>query len=71
MARIMVVGSCAVVELTVDMLDGGVIAMCAGAHSPFGPPAIPTPGNCSWTAHYDDWNDATEYAQDHADEGTI
>jgi hypothetical protein len=66
-ARIMVIGTMAKVELEGEFLDGGVVARC-DEHSPSDSRVAP-PGACAWTKTYDDWNDATEYAQDHADSG--
>lgn len=57
MARIMMQGTSAQVELTTDPVEGGVIATC-------------TTEDCPWSETYDDWNDATEYAADHADHGS-
>jgi hypothetical protein len=53
MARLMLIGQVAV-ELTSDPVDGGMIARCLSA-------------GCDWTEVYDTTDDATEYAQDHAD----
>lgn len=62
MARILVQGSYATVELT-----GGIIATCVG-HRPTTPTSLRS-GACDWTATYDDMNDATEYSAGHADKG--
>ena len=67
MAQILIKGSVATVELTTEPVDGGVIATCIGHR-------VETltslqPGACGWTDTYDDLNDATEYAADHADSG--
>jgi hypothetical protein len=67
MARILVVGSIATVELAVEPVDGGVIGTCV-KHSPYDS-RLTVPRVCAWTAIYDDMNDATEYAAEHADEG--
>lgn len=57
MARIILDGPRARVELTHDQEEGGIIATCLGVA-------------CSWTERYDDLNDATEYAgTEHADRG--
>ena len=70
MARIMVIGTVAEVELDTDPVNGGVNAWCDVHKSAFVFGNIPAhPDGCGWTAPYDDWNDATEYAQDHADTG--
>jgi hypothetical protein len=61
MAKLILKGDVADVELTTDDEDGQAIATCAGH-----------PGSsweCTWTERYDDMNDATEYAADHADTG--
>ncbi len=67
MARLMLGGVMARVELVIDDSDGGVIARC-DEHSPFDSRLAP-PGACSWTKIYDDLRDAVEYAADHADRG--
>jgi hypothetical protein len=67
MARLILKGGMADVELTIDPTEGGVIATCI-LHSTSDGRLAP-PGPCSWTALYDDLNDATEYAADHADTG--
>ena len=60
MARLMVIGKVAQVEITRDPLDGDLTAKCA-LH-----PTVRAYG-CGWSETYDDLNDATEYASDHAD----
>lgn len=65
MARLMLGGDMARVELTTDPEDGQVIARC-DEHSPFDGRLAP-PGDCSWTERYDTMDDAVEYAADHAD----
>jgi len=67
MAKLMLIGAMAQVELTTDDEDGRVIAACA-MHSESDGRLAP-PGNCSWTETYDDMNDAVNYAEDHADTG--
>jgi hypothetical protein len=58
----------ATVELTKDPEDGQIIATCVDHSHSDG--RLTPPGNCDWTERYDDLNDATEYAADHADRGT-
>lgn len=67
MAKLMLIGPMAHVELTPDNEEGGVIAVCRDHSTSDG--RLAPPGNCSWTEHYDTLNDATEYAADHADRG--
>lgn len=57
MARLVLIGERAQVELTADQVEGGTIATCL------------TDG-CPWTETYDTLDDASEYAADHADRGT-
>ena len=67
MARLMLIGEVADVELSTDPEDGQVIARCQGH-----PKTLTTFGKpCSWTERYDDLGDATEYAADHADTGRM
>lgn len=55
MARIILEGDAARVELTVDQEEGGIIATCLDSV-------------CTWTEQYDTLGDAAEYAgHDHAD----
>jgi hypothetical protein len=69
MARIMVIGAVAEVELESDPVEGGVVAKCT-EHKAWVFGNIPAhPDGCPWTETYDDWGDATEYSQDHADNG--
>jgi len=65
MAKLMLIGSVAQVELTSDSLEGQVFATCV-IHPAF---RREYGGLCSWAARYDDMNDATGYAADHADTG--
>lgn len=66
MARLMLIGEVAQVELTTDDLDDVVIARCR-----LHPTVIRSTGApCPWTERYDCMDDATEYAADHADRGT-
>jgi len=62
MARLMLIGAVAEVEFTTEPTEGGVIATCVKHPRPDG-------WTCTWSETYDDMNDATEYAADHADEG--
>jgi hypothetical protein len=62
MAKLILQGDVADVELTVDDEDGGIIATCV-RHD------LDQPGGCSWTERYDDLRDASEYAEAHADTG--
>lgn len=66
MAQILVRGAMSTVELTTSD-DDGVDAACV-EHSIYDSRLSPA-GNCSWQVSYDDWNDATAYAADHADRG--
>ncbi len=65
MAKLMLIGSMAKVEITRDPLDGDLTATCV-EHSESDGRKFP-PGNCDWSETYDDLGDATEYAADHAD----
>jgi hypothetical protein len=67
MARLILQGDMADVELTRDPEEGDVVATCV-RHSEFDGRLAPA-GNCAWTDRYDDMADATEYAADHADRG--
>lgn len=67
MAKLMLVGDVAQIELTTDDEDGQIIATCV-KHSESDARLAP-PGDCGWTERYDDLGDASEYAQDHADTG--
>jgi hypothetical protein len=67
MARLVLIGNVAEVELTTDDEGGQVIATCVVHDESDG--RLAPPGNCSWSEQYDDMNDATEYAADHADTG--
>lgn len=65
MAKLMLIGKRAQVELKVGQDDGDdgtcVIAQCVThAANPF----------CIWSRQYDDLADASEYAEDHADNGS-
>jgi hypothetical protein len=64
MARLVLIGDVAEVELTVDDEDGQVIATCV-KHPSDAPWRVTSA--CGWTERYDDMRDATEYAADHAD----
>jgi hypothetical protein len=69
MAELMLIGRVADVEIIHSPLDGGLTANCAGHRGVIrqmlgGGPDIPP---CDWRETYDDLNDATEYASDHAD----
>lgn len=62
MAKLMLIGKTAHVEIKppADDDETCVIAQCnTHAGDPY----------CIWQGRYDDLNDATEYAQDHADRG--
>lgn len=65
MAKLILQGPYADVELTPDPEDGQTIATCV-VHRvmPLEPRA-----DCSWTERYDTLDDAAEYAADHADRG--
>lgn len=62
MAKLMLIGDVANVELTVDDEDGQIIAICT---------LHPEVSECGWTERYDTLRDASEYAADHADRGVI
>ena len=67
MARLMLIGEVADIELTTDDADGQVVARCQGhlkTLTTFGEP-------CDWTERYDDLGDAaaSAYAAAHADTG--
>jgi len=66
MARIILKGNVADVELVTDSEDGQVIAKCV-THD-FGAGGVKA-GECPWSERYDCMDDATEYAADHADTG--
>lgn len=68
MAKLMLIGEVAHVELTTDDEDGQIIATC-NAHVLIGVGGQLDPP-CDWTERYDDLHDASEYAADHADRGT-
>lgn len=63
MAKLMLIGDVAQVELTSDPEDGQTIATC-WEHV-----LNDVPGGCTWTERYDTLDDASEYAVDHADTG--
>jgi hypothetical protein len=60
MAKLMLIGEVAEVELTSDPEDGQIVATCS-VHD-----ASPA---CTWTERYDDMDDAVQYAGRHADRG--
>jgi hypothetical protein len=62
MAKLMLIGAVAQVELTSDPEDDQIVATCA-MHAPWGR------RGCGWTQRYDTLDDAAEYATDHADSG--
>lgn len=64
MAKLMVIGAAAQVELTSDPEDGQVIATCV-QH------VMPGVGRirCDWSERYDTTDGAWQYAEDHADTG--
>lgn len=66
MAKLMLIGEAAEVELTSEPIEGGVVATCVG-HPSDNPWRVTSP--CGWAETYDDLGDATEYAADHADRG--
>jgi len=65
MAKLMVIGEVAQVEITRDPLDGDLTAKCQGHIKPTD--TLPTLPACDWSETYDDMNDAVEFASDHAD----
>lgn len=69
MAKLILQGGMADVELTSDPEDGQTIAACV-RHSEFDGRLAP-PGNCAWTERYDTLDDAAEYAAAHADHGRV
>lgn len=67
MAKLMLVGAMAQVEIEQDEEAENWVARCV-EHSASDGRLAPA-GACSWQEHYDDLNDATEYAAPHADNG--
>lgn len=63
MAKLMLIGDMATVELTSDPEEGGTIATCV-EHVHDGEKLA---GWCVWTERYDTLDDASEYATDHTD----
>ena len=65
MAKLMLIGPVARIELTSDPEDGQTIATCREHfdRTDWRPPA------CTWTERYDTLDDASKYAADHADTG--
>jgi hypothetical protein len=68
MAKLMLVGDMAQVELLSDPIEGGTIATCAG-HTRPNVLDSRLDHECSWTERYDTLDDAGEYAASHADSG--
>ena len=66
MARLMLIGTMAQVELTSDPEDGQTIATCVDHN---GIPRYNFAHGCRWEERYDTLDDAAEYAADHADWG--
>lgn len=67
MAKLMLIGDVAQVELTIDPEDAQVVATCT-EHRAY-PNLESRMVSCDWTERYDDLRDASEYAADHADRG--
>lgn len=66
MAKLMLIGEAAQVEIITDPDGATRIAKCVKhGGGPGGWPGIA----CDWSETYDDLNDATEYAEGHADTG--
>jgi hypothetical protein len=65
MAKLMLIGNAAHVELTTDPEDGQIIATCV-QHSAYG---WRTSRACNWTERYRTVNDAEVHAGRHADQG--
>lgn len=63
MARTIIKGDVAEIELTIDDEDGQVIATCVDHQGRWISDA------CKWTERYDTLGRAVEYAADHADRG--
>lgn len=63
MAKLMLIGEVAHVELEIVPEDGTVLATCRDH------PEIFDGYGCGWSRNYDDLRDASEYAADHADSG--
>lgn len=63
MAKLMLIGDAAQIELTSDPEDGGIVATCVLHDWP------PFQEGCGWAETYDGLGDATEYASGHADTG--
>lgn len=69
MAKLVLIGDTAQIEFTTDPEEGGIIATCV-KHSGYVFGNIPAyPNGCRWTERYDDLNDASDDAADHADTG--
>lgn len=69
MAKIMVTGPMADVELTIED-DGSVLALCVEHSHSDG--TLAPPGDCGWSSTFADISDATHGAtiENHADRGT-
>jgi hypothetical protein len=67
MAKLMLIGAIAHVELASDPEDGQTVATCVEHSTSDG--RLAPPGSCTWTTRYDTLDDASEYAADHADTG--
>lgn len=63
MARTIIKGDVAEIELTINDEDGQVVATCVDHQ---GHDIVDA---CPWTERYDGMRDAVEYAADHADRG--
>jgi hypothetical protein len=68
MAKLMLIGEVAQVELTSDPEEGQTIATCVD-HFYYPGPSGHDSTSCGWTERYDTLDDAGEYAADHADTG--
>jgi hypothetical protein len=66
MAKLMLIGEAAHVELTSDPEDDQTIATCVGHVNP-NPLDSRLIVGCTWRLAYATLNDAAEYAADHAD----
>lgn len=68
MAKLMLIGSVARVEILTDPEDEELVLAKCREHSIFDGRLSP-PGNCDWEERYDTRGDAVNYAADHADTG--
>jgi hypothetical protein len=65
MAKLMLIGNTAKVEITRDPLDGDLTATCV-EHSKSDGRKFPA-GNCDWSETYDDLSYSVVISEEHAD----